>query len=419
MDNKVLNKINQVSEKVSRNHFLQGISQGIMSILPMIIIGAFASLFLGLPIDAWKNFIHNSGVSTALNAVVNATTNLLGIYITYGVAKSFADQKKIEGKIIGLLAILVYFILLPGKNLTDGTAYLSFDFLGTKGMIIGMIISICTVSLYKFILDRNIRIKMPEGTPDFVSNSFTSLIPGFLITLMAIIVKMVFTLTPFKDPFECVYQLLQAPLTAIVGGNIISIVVLTSIAQIIFAFGIHSGFVTSMLAPILFSLDAMNQAAYAAGDPLPNIIGMAFVYTMTTAVFYPAMSLSTLIAAKSERIKTVGKIALFPSIFGISEPLLFGLPIIFNFTLIIPYVVIPALNLIIGYTFMSLGIVSACSGVTVFNIPMIATGIMNGSISLVILEIGLLVLDILLFMPFIKIVDKNVLKEEIEKKVVE
>ena len=84
-----------------------------MTFLPVIIIGSFASLFSGLPVNFWQNFIQSTGISTLLTALVGATTNMLGLYFTYGVASVFADKKEVHSKIAPILALIVYVTLLP------------------------------------------------------------------------------------------------------------------------------------------------------------------------------------------------------------------------------------------------------------------------------------------------------------------
>lgn len=410
----VLDRVNEFADRLGSNRYLQGISRGVMAALPFIIVGAFASLFVGLPIEIWQNFISSTGISACLTAVVNMTTNLLGVIITYTVARAFAELFEVDSKIIGFLSVMIYMILLPTTALEDGTVYLAFDYLGTKGMILGIILAIVTVKIYKFIVDRNITIKMPEGTPPFVSNSFVALIPAFAIAILGIIIRLIFSLTPFETAFDLIYVILQTPLNALIGENIWSVVVIMIIANFIFALGIHSGFITGMLSPILFGLDAANQAAYAAGEAVPNTIGMAFNYITTIAVVLPAMAIATLIFAKSKQMKTVGKIGLAPSFFGISEPLVFGLPVVFNPVLMIPYILLPAINMLIAYFLMESGIVARCIGVTVFNVRMVFTGIMNGSVSIAVMEVGLLILNIIVWCPFIKIMDRKHLKEEQE-----
>lgn len=407
-----IERLTVLGDKVSSNLYLQAVSQGVMAMLPVIIIGAFASLFSGLPIPAWQSFISATGINALLSMVVSATTNMLGLWFTYSIAKSLADKLDVHNKIVPILALIVYLSLLPAAAMENGTAVLSYDYLGTKGMIVGILLAFLTVKLYKFIVDRNITIKMPEGTPDYVANSFTSLIPGFVIIIAAMVIRAIFAATPFGSAFDCLYTILQIPLTALIGGSIISNCILQVIIQFLWVLGVHPGFVSGMTAPILFGLDGMNQAAYAAGESVPNIIGMAFSYSTTIATVYPAIALSIFLFAKSSQLKTVSKISIAPAFFGISEPLIFGIPVVLNPVIAIPWIIAPALNFAIAYGLTSMGIVARYAGVTVFNFPMIFTGLMNGSFSIAIMEIGLFVLDVLLFMPFIKAIDKKYIEEE-------
>lgn len=153
------------SDKVSRNIYLQSISQGCMSMLPVVIIGSFASLFSGLPVNFWQNFIQSTGISGILAAVVSATTNMLGVFFTYGVASAYAEKLKITNKVAVILALVVYIALLPTATLDTGTTTPSTSYMGTSGMIVGFLLAFLTVRLYKAIVDANIVIKMPGRHP--------------------------------------------------------------------------------------------------------------------------------------------------------------------------------------------------------------------------------------------------------------
>lgn len=411
-NSKFVERLSHIGESLGNNIYLQAISRGVMGILPIIIIGSFASLFMGLPIAQWQAFLKTSGLTGVLSAFVAGTTNVLGLYMTYGICKTLSNSLGIKAKITPILALVTYITLLPSNVTEEGMAFLSFDFLGTKGMIVGIIISVIVCHSYKFIIDRNLTIKMPEGTPTYVSDSFLALVPVFFVALVAMILKFAFALTSYGDAFNCLYSLLQIPLTALIGGSLFANVIITALSQLNWAVGVHPGYLTGLVGPLLFSLDGMNQGFFAQGKALPNIIGMAFNYITTTAVFYPAIAIAVLIFAKSERLKIVGKVAVAPAFFGISEPLIFGLPIVFNPFVLIPWVLGPMVNYVVAYMLTSAGIVARCAGVNVFNVPMIFTGIMNGNISIALMEIGLFIIDILLFMPFIKVLEKNYIVEE-------
>ena len=413
MENTIfIDKLSRFGDKVGNNIYLQAISQGGLSALPVIVVGSFASLFAGLPIHAWQNFIHQTGLAGGLGAVVNATTNLLGLLFTYGICKKLSEKMEIKAQITPILAAIVYVILLPVTVSAEGGAVLSFDYLGSKGMVVGILVSIITCKLYKFVIDKNITIKMPEGTPSYVSDSFLALIPAFVIIIFAMIVSMLVKFTPYDNVFNMIYSILQIPLTALMGTSLFANSVLNILVQASWALGIHPGYLTGTVGPIMFALDGANQAAYAAGQQVPNIIGMAFSYITTTAVLYPAIAVSILLFAKSGRLRTVGKVAVAPAFFGISEPLIFGLPIVLNPLILIPWLIAPALNFFVGYVLVSTGLVARAAGVIVFNVPMIFTGLLNGSYTISLMEIGLFMLDILLFFPFIKILDKKYFAEE-------
>lgn len=402
----------KLSDVVGGNIYLRSISKGVMPNLPIIIIGSFASLFVGLPIPFWRSFIQSAGLVTILNMVVAATTNMLGVYFTYGIAKAYAKNLELQADLVPILAIVAYLTLSPLADPEASSANFAYTYLGTKGMIVGIFVAIFTVKIFKAIVDAKIVIKMPEGTPDYVSNSFVSLIPGFVVIIVAMVVRALFGLTPWGNIFDCLYNLLQIPLTAIMGNNVIAMCIFQLITQLLWVFGVHPGFLTSLTGPIMFGLDGMNLAAYAAGEPIPSVIGMAFSYAMTVAVVYPAFAVAVALFSKSSQLKTVGKISVAPAFLGISEPLIFGVPVVLNPFVAVPWIITPMLNFVLGYLACSSGLVAKYAGVTVFNFPMVATGLLNGSVSLAIMEVVLFVLDVLVYMPFIRMQDKKYLADE-------
>ena len=393
MKDTLLNKISNFTAKLTQLKWIQGISRGGMQVMPFIMVGSFASLFAGLQFESYQSFLTSTGLGTALQWVTNCTTNIMGILFVYFIAKSYAEILNLEEKNIGIISIAIYLILCPSV-MTETGSLLSFDYLGSKGVIMGIILAIVVVRIYQYILSKNVKIKLPEGTPEYVSNSFGAIIP-------------------YNTIFESFYALLQIPLNAIVGENIFSQLVLNVVAQSLWVFGIHgSSIIDTLRGPIMFGLDGAQQAAYAANLPLPNIMGMAFSYMYYTAIMYPAVAIAVCCFAKSKRMKMVGKMALPASFFGISEPLVFGLPIVFNPILAIPFIFIPSIVMGIAYLITSLGLVATPIGVQVFNIPLAINGILNGSWTIAILQILLLILSVIMWMPFIKFADKKALEEE-------
>lgn len=407
-----IEKLNAFTSKISSNIYIQALSQGMMQGLPLVILGAFASLLSGLPIESYQAFINQTGIAACLQVVVSFSTNFLGVIYAYLIASSLAELLNVKARIIGILAVFNYLILMPLATI-DKVTYVPFDYTGAQGIFVAMIVSMLTVKIFKFITDKNLIIKMPNGTPSYVSGSFSGLIPVFITAVLFLIIRYCFGLTPFGSFFAFIYKVLQTPLTAIVGSNIISVVVFNIITQVLWVFGIHGGAVVSGLrGPVLMGLDIAQQGAYAAGQPLPNIFGLAFEYMYIISVAYPAMAIALLLFAKSKRYKTLGKVALPASFFGISEPLVFGLPVLFNPIMAIPFIFVPVIGVVIAYFVTAIGLVARPMGLMVFNVPLGINGIMNGSWTIAACQIVLLIISIVLWYPFIKIADKKIFEEE-------
>lgn len=155
-------------------------------------------------------------------------------------------------------------------------------------------------------------------------------------------------------------------------------------------------------------MDAAQLAAYSAGEALPNITGRAFVSTYTMTASAIGFTLLMLFAAKSKQYKTLGKLTTIPALFGISEPLVFGTPLVFNFKFVIPFVFMNAINLTIAYFLTVIGIVPRVAGISgMSGIPVIITGLVEGSWKIAVLQVALVGLSTLVWYPFFRKADKE------------
>jgi PTS system cellobiose-specific IIC component len=271
-----------------------------------------------------------------------------------------------------------------------------------------MIIAIVSTRVYIYLKQKEITIKMPSTVPPVVSDSFSSLIPGFVSIIIFMTVAALFAATPFKTMHQFIYNFVQTPLQG-VGGNIVSIIILWTFAQVLWFFGIHGTLVIySVVLPIFTAMDAAQLTAYSAGEALPNITGRAFVSTYTMSASAIGFALLMLFAAKSKQYKTLGKLTTIPSLFGISEPLVFGTPLVFNFKFVIPFVFMNAINLTIAYFLTVIGIVPRVAGISgMSGIPIIVTGFVEGSWKIAVLQVVLVGLSTLVWYPFFRKADKE------------
>lgn len=400
-------KISPVLNKFQKSKLANGLSGGMMMALPVTLLGAFAALFLNLPIDAWKGFITVTGIAYALNVAITYSTNFLAVVFVVTIASSYAKQYKEDGTVPALLALVCFFIVTPFTTANRVTT-ITMDWLGATGIFSAMIISLVSTRVYIYIKQKGFTIKMPSTVPPVVSNSFSSLIPGFASIIIFLIVADVFAATPFKTMHQFIYTFIQTPLQGI-GGNIVSIVILWTFAQVLWFFGIHGTMVIySVMMPIFTAMDAAQLAAYSAGEALPNITGRAFVSTYTMSASAIGFALLMLFAAKSKQYKTLGKLSAVPSLFGISEPLVFGTPLVFNFKFVIPFVFMNAVNITIAYFLTAIGIVPRVAGMTPMSgMPIIFSGLMEGSWKIAVLQVALVGLSTLVWYPFFRKADKE------------
>ncbi|MBW1215906.1 PTS transporter subunit EIIC [Pantoea allii] len=403
----ITNKINPVVNKIQTSKLVNGITGGMMSAMPITILGAFAALFLNLPIPAYKAFIASVGIATALKTIIMFTTNFLAVIFGVAIAGSYAKQHDEDALFCGILALLSFFIVTPVALSETGLPIIPVQWLGGTGIFTAIVVSLLSTRVYIFIKRQGFTIKMPASVPPVVSSSFSSLIPGFASLILFAAVSVIFTGTPFKNMHQFIYTFLQIPLQGM-GGNIVSIILLWTLAQLLWFVGIHGTMVIySVVLPIFTAMDAMQLAAYSAGESLPNITGRAFVSTYTMSGSAIGLTLLMLFFARSQQYKTLGKLTTVPALFGISEPLVFGTPMVFNFRFAIPFIFMNAISLVIAYGATYIGLVPRVAGITpITGVPIILSGIMEGSWKIAVLQVVLVAVQLIIWYPFFKKADR-------------
>lgn len=411
-----------LANKLSTNLIIQSISKGMMSIMAVLMIGSFASLFQQLPILAYQNFITQTGIVNILKGLVNVTTNMLALYGVFSIGYTFTKTKSSSNDPVsaGLLALLCFLIVTPmttkGEGYTAVTS-LSLDWLGAKGMFSAMIIAIISGYIYNYLLDKNIRIKMPESVPAFVSKSFTGIIPGIVLAIIFGLINYIFSMTNFHDLHTAIYSLIGEPLNGL-GGSIGAALLIYLLSGLCWFFGIHGIAVVSVIMPIWTAADAANVAAISAGGKATNIV----TYNWVNAVGNIGGSGCTLglvilmlFFAKSQRYKSFAKIGIIPSLFSINEPVVFGLPCMLNATLFIPFVFTPMILIAIAYFLTVIGILPVGTGVAgPVGTPVLFAGMFNLGVRGIIWQFSAIILSIIIYFPFFKVLDRQAVEEEKE-----
>lgn len=414
-------KLQKVATAIQSNSYVSAITNGLMSLMPITIVGAIGSLINSLPFEAYQAFLKSSGLKTITAIPSEITTNLLVLYAVFLIAAKFAEAQSTDGIPAGLLSLMTFFIVTPFVS-PEGAysieAYPAFWF-GAQGLFTAFIVALIVAKIYTVFTIKGWVIKMPAGVPPTVSKSFSSMIPGFVVAIGGLVVRYGLSLTPFEHLHQMIFGLVATPLQAL-GGSFPALILAVLACQILWVCGVHGALVTySVFAAIWAPIGTANLAAYNAGQPIPNLVSGS-LFAMTVAMGSGAtLGLAiAMLRAKSEQYKMLGKLALVPNAVGINEPLIFGLPIIMNFTLAIPFILIPLTILIAGYVGMLSGVLPRLPGVSVpLGVPIIINGLMAGGWRWAIFQALTVILSYFGYLPFFKKMDKQAYElEEAAKK---
>ncbi len=398
---------------ISRNTVLNVIQHAFMMIFPFMMIGSIFSLITGFPNDTWTALLSSTGLDTILAIPTYYTTEFISVYLVFAICYQYCMEKKNSRDAIvdGLIAIFAFMVLVPYGTVGESweaVTSVPFTYTGARGMFIAIFVGFGVGAMCNFAKKKNWTIKMPDSVPPFVANSFSSLIPAFLITFIALVIRYLFTFTAGGNVFAVFYSILQAPLSIVTSGPW-GVAIIETISMLLWWLGIHGGAVTYQIKNLLFAEARLgNLAAYAAGETLQYPVTGLF---LTVGVM--PLVLMCFVVGKSKRMRSVTKVAAVPAIFGISEPINFGLPTVLNPIMLIPSIIIYPISVFYTYALNMLGWLPYCNGVQIRNCPyFILSFLQFGGIKGLFWWIVLFIIACLIYLPFVKALDKQYVKEE-------
>ena len=414
-----------ISGKMSANKYLRAISGGFIAIMSANIIGSMFTLLSNLPIPAYTNWLASTGLNAVLALPGTVTVSMISLYAAFFIAYTLAREFQSDGAGAGLISLISFFIVTNVGRFyvaaAEGAAAVtavSTEYLAAKGLFAAMIIALISARLYVWILDQGWTIKLPDSVPPNVTNSFKALIPGFIVVTMWLIIATLFTKTRYGGLHQFIFGVIQSNLMRFMGNNFGAWLFFNVMAGLLWFFGLHGGNITgSITNPIYTPLSLENLEIYMA-DPtakLPNIINGAFGKTFTFGGIASMFGLAILMVffAKSQQMKTLGKLALPTTIFFINEPLLFGIPTVLNPLFFFPMLFLTGIQGGLTYIMMKIGVVPIARGVQIpWTTPPVIDGFLQGGIGLAIWEFLMVLMSMVLWYPFFKIQDNISLKQE-------
>ncbi|UJF18500.1 PTS cellobiose transporter subunit IIC [Vibrio sp. SS-MA-C1-2] len=409
-----------VAEKISNNKYLMAIRDGIALMMPFMIIGSFFLILAFLPIPGYDTFMASVFGETWMDKVlypVGATYDLIAIFASVGTAYRLAQRYNgLEPIIAAAITIAAYMLVTPyAIDFTveaTGSQHevygLAIDYLGSKGMFLGIIIAIYSTEVYRWMVSRNITFKLPDSVPPAVLKSFSALLPAFVVITSLAILRIAIEAVDLVSLHAIVTTVVSAPLTAL-GSSVIGTMLAEFAEHALWATGIHgSSVVGSVMSPIWLTLTDENRMAFQAGLEIPNIINQQFVeifiwFGGSGGIL--ALVLLLVFRSRSAQCKSIGKLGFGASIFNISEPIMFGLPVVLNPILIIPFIITPMVCVLTTYFAMASGLVALPAGIAVpWTTPIFLSGylVTGGHVSGAILQLFNLALAMAIYYPFFR-----------------
>lgn len=414
----IMDKVMLFAEKVKTNNYLSAISNGLMMLMPILMIGSISLLLAVFPVDAWKQFLTDVGIRTYLMAASTLTTSLIALYASFTVAYCLAENLGHKAMGAACISAFCFLVITPLANFETGS-YLDIGWLGAKGLFGAMIVALIAGRLYCLFLDKKITIKMPESVPPVVSNTFAGLFPAIIVGFLFVFVAFGFSLTKYGSFADFIYGIIAAPLQNL-SGSVWSLLFIVLIQMVLWIFGLHGSLVVgSFISALYLPMDTMNMEAVMAGvanSDLPNIMGKTF-YSIFSGIGGAGGTLSLifvmLIFAKAKQHKAIAKLTVGPGCFTINEPIVFGLPLILNPIMAIPFVAVPLVQTLVAYLAIAANIIPRLNGVQVpFGMPVLVNGVIAGGWKVAVLQVVLIVIGMLIYFPFFKVLDKQALKSE-------
>lgn len=424
---KFMEKLNMFAGKMSANIYISAIKNAFIANMPLLITGSFATLGSSVLCSTTSGLAQFSGFgfleqfSTLFSTINYACINLLAFYICFLIGGTVGKAKGHNEMFSGMLALASYVIMIPTSVVTKVNDVdtvinnvISNTSSNAQGLFLSMIAGIVSIIIFDKLMNMDqLRIKMPDVVPPAVSSSFSSLIPTIGTLFIVSLFSFIFTKVTGMSFAEAIVVALQTPLLAVM-QNPLGILFIVFITQVFWFIGLHGANITAAVRePLMILALTTNLELYNAGQHPTMIVAKPF-WSMFCTIGGSGCTLGLLIAiymvSKREDYKAVAKLSTAPAIFTINEPLIFGLPLVLNPIMMIPFILAPLVSASIGYFATYIGFAgAACVDVPwttpVFINSYLATG---GSIGAVITQAICLVVCILIYLPFVKMANKEI-----------
>ena len=414
-------KVVPVANKLGQQRHMAAIRKGIISTLPLTIVGSFFTILSNMPIPAVAHFL--APYQEILDIPFRFTVGILSLYATFGIAYSLAQYYKLDPLTNGIIGVMAFLVatakplhVLKPQGIVEAGRYLNIANLSASSLFAASVTALVSVEIVHYFTKHNITIKMPAGVPLEVANSFAGLFPAAVVLILFWLVRHLlgFNIATFLSS-------LLMPLKGILAGNSLGGGILTILFITIFwTLGIHgTAIMDPIIRPFWEMAIAKNMTEFQAGT---NVHHLSTIFTEQFLQWFVwiggaggTLALVILfLFSKSNYLKELGRLALLPGLFNINEPVMFGAPIVLNPILAIPFIIAPIVTAVIAYFATISGLVPMMMARLPFSFPAPIAALMstNWSWQALVLSLVNFMVDLVIYYPFFKVFEYQQLQRE-------
>lgn len=400
-------KLMPLALKFGGNRTLTIIRNTMCASMALLIIGSISALLANIPYEPIANFL--APASPFFNAINACTTGIMALFAA--AAMGYYASIEFGTDLFPSIVISVAGFALTQFDLETG---INVAGLGTSGLLTSLFVGYITVRILHIFKVKGIGIKMPEGVPPAVSQSFSSLVPGIVILGLFGVLSIV-----LGFDINNVMHTIMSPISSVLNTPW-GYAIYHGLCGLVFFCGINSAVVCDIAYPFIIANGTANEAAIAAGNAalFPATYGTdTMIWAGGTGATIGLMILMSFIA-KSKYFKTLGRASVGPGIFNINEPIIFGTPICFNPIFLLPFVLLPMVLAFSTYVLMTSGIIAMPTVAMVpWTTPPIIVGFLmtGGAWSTTIWAALIVVISIVVYYPFLKMADKQQYEKELQE----
>ena len=337
---------------LSENTYLSAIRAGMVSVVPLTIIGGLFIIVSFLPVTGWDKVV--APYLQLLQVPVTATFGLLSVFACFAIAYDLGKQLRQEAIVSATMATVVFLMIQLKLGAKPDDIAFSMDSLGSKGLFTAVVIALISVRVQKLFADKNLVIKLPENVPAVVYESFVSLSPLFFLVLVFWVIRFVLGVD-IDHLVQTAFQPLVFALNTLPG-----ILVYAFLVTLLWSVGINGdNAMDAIVAPIFLQYLAANVEAMTAGQPLPYVTAYGF-FTAFVNVGGTGATLALALVMLNSRepgYRKVSRLSLPTQVFQINEPIFFGFPIVLNPIFMIPYILNALILTCSTYLLMQWGVI--------------------------------------------------------------